>query len=68
MEATRMRLVLAGSDVADLGMAQKILIDKGVSDVIVCQTHSQVVELLQQCRGEGVVTVIIAQQVRQFRF
>lgn len=66
MEASCLRLVLASTDVADLGLAQKILIAKRVGDVSVCQSHSEVMALLAQRHEEGVATVIIAQvQMRQ---
>lgn len=64
MAATRMSVVLAGSQVADLGAARDILRAKGVSDVTVCARQSEVLSLLQRRKGEDAVTVIIAQQVR----
>ena len=57
------RLVLAGSDLADLGRARNILASKGVVDVSVCERESQVLQTLQQCPLQGLATVIIAQQV-----
>jgi hypothetical protein len=59
------RLVLAGSDVADLRRAEAILSSKGWLDrVEVVKRESQVLEILKAPSVPGLATVIIAQQVR----
>lgn len=56
------RLVLAGSDAADLGRALAILASKGW-EATVCYRESELFNLLRDCPVPGQATVIIAQQV-----
>ena len=61
-EGRMVRLVLAGSDVGDLGRAQDILSARGLQ-VTVYERESQLLQMLEESAMPGLATVIIAQQV-----